>query len=40
MVCLFSTLLLWNNMECAYFMAIVLICLNVLLIFFFCNGEF
>ena len=32
MGCLFSIGLLWINIECAYCMAIILICLNVLLI--------
>ena len=32
MVCLFSSLLLWASMECVYFVAIVLINLNVILI--------
>ena len=31
--CQFSSLHLWTIMECAYCMAIMLICLNVLLIF-------
>ena len=30
--CLFSIRLLWINIECAYCMAIMLICLNVFLI--------
>ena len=30
--CLFSIRLLWINIECAYCVAIILICLNVLLI--------
>jgi hypothetical protein len=33
MVCLFPCLLLWTSMECAYCVAILLICWNVLLIF-------
>lgn len=33
-VCLFSSVILWSSMECAYCVAIVLICLNVLLFFF------
>ena len=32
-VCRFSSLRLWTNMECAYCVAIMLICLNVFLIF-------
>ena len=32
-VCLFSSLRLWTNMECAYCVAIMLICLNVFMIF-------
>jgi hypothetical protein len=35
MGCWFSSLRLLNNIECAYCVAIMLICLNVLLIFFF-----
>ena len=31
--CLFSSLRLWTCIECAYCVAIMLICLNVLLIF-------
>ena len=32
-VCMFSSLILWTSMKCAYYMASVLICLNALLIF-------
>ena len=32
MGCLFSILFLWINIECAYCVAIMLICLNVFLI--------
>ena len=32
-VCLFSSLRFWTNMECAYCVAIMLICLNMFLIF-------
>ena len=33
MVCRFSSLRLWTKMECAYFVAIMLISLNVFFIF-------
>ena len=36
-VCRFSSLRLWTNMECAYCVAIMLICLNVF--FYFCDGD-
>lgn len=32
-VCMFSSLLLWTSMTCAYCVAIVLVCLHMLLIF-------
>ena len=31
--CQFSSLRLWTSIECAYYVAIMLICLNVFLIF-------
>jgi hypothetical protein len=33
MVCLFSSLLLWTSMACAYCVAIMLVCLHVLFVF-------
>ena len=32
-LCRFSSLRLWTNMECAYCVAIMLICLNMFLLF-------
>ena len=38
MICLISSLLLWTSVECVYYVAIVLICFDVILVFI--TGSF